>query len=72
MNVGLFNRRSISQEGEPCLKLLVPRHEIGPPLRRFHFASHRSYEPLYEAVSSNFHWDGLKQSFEADCMVSHR
>jgi hypothetical protein len=50
----------------------VPRHGIGPSLRHFHIASHRGYEPLYEAVSSNFHWDGIKQSFEADCMVSHR
>jgi hypothetical protein len=62
----------ILHEGEPCLKLLVPRHGIWPSLRHFHIAFHRGYEPLYEAVSSNFHWDGIKQSFEADCMVSHR
>eukprot|EP00966_Prymnesium_polylepis_P267663 6183275-Prymnesium_polylepis.1 len=85
MNVRLFNCRSISQEGEPCLKLLVPRHGIGPSLRRFHFTSHRGHEPSHEAVSSTTHpctrwsvatfigdWDGIKQSFEADCMVSHR
>eukprot|EP00966_Prymnesium_polylepis_P064016 1484725-Prymnesium_polylepis.1 len=72
MNDGLLYRRSVSHEGEPCLKLMVPRHGVGPLLQRFHFASHRGREPLYEEVSSNFHWDGIKQdctTFTNACAV---
>ena len=72
MNDGLLYRRSVSHEGEPCLKLMVPRHGVGPLLRRFHFASHRGHEPLYEEVSGNFHWDRIKQdcaTFTNACAV---
>jgi hypothetical protein len=72
MRDGLLWRHSVSREGEHCLKLMVPRHGVGPLLRRFHFSSHRGHEPLYEEVSESYHWDGIKQdcaTFTSACSV---
>eukprot|EP00966_Prymnesium_polylepis_P194414 4507205-Prymnesium_polylepis.1 len=54
---------------------MVPRHGIEPccGASTLHFtAATNLLEPLYEEVSSNFHWDGIKQdcaTFTNACAV---
>jgi hypothetical protein len=79
MKDGLLRRHTVSEEGEPALRIVVPRHGRGPTLtssadkldetaadrlmRRFHHICHRGHRPLYDSLKDYYWWPHM----EADC-----